>query len=141
MFGGFPPATAASISVGPEEPMLRTVTFTPVFVSNGFSAVANPVASAPENSFHTDTVPPILLDDEALATLFTPTTEKEATIAAAVAVTTARFPKNLTTLKFSPIQNQSATIVVSLSPATIETICSPAAHFERITHRSQLLMQ
>jgi hypothetical protein len=101
MFGGFPPATAASTSVGRLEPALRTVTLIPVFFSKGFSAVAKPVASPPENSFHTDTDPPILLDD-ALAELFTAITENEASIAAAVAVTTARFPKNLMTLKFPP---------------------------------------
>ena len=31
---------------------LRTVTFTPVDFSKGFNAVAKPVASPPENSFH-----------------------------------------------------------------------------------------
>jgi hypothetical protein len=136
MFGGFPPATAASSSVGRLEPALRTVTLIPVSFSKGFSAVAKPVASPPENSFHTDTDPPILVDAEALA-VFKATTDSDASIAAAVAVTTARFPKNFSTLKFPPIKNRSVTVVVSLRPVSFETVCSPAVHFERITHRSQ----
>jgi hypothetical protein len=70
MSGGFPPATAASISVGPDEPMFRTVTFIPVSFSKGFNAVAKPVASPPENSFQTDTVPPIFFDVDATADPF-----------------------------------------------------------------------
>ena len=90
MFGGFPPATAASSSVGKLEPPLRTVTFIPVFLSKGFSAVAKPVASAPENSFQTETDPPIFA--EALAAPFTATADTEAINAAAPAIEAARFP-------------------------------------------------
>jgi hypothetical protein len=109
MFGGFPPATAASSNVGKLDPPLRTVTFIPVFASKGFSAVAKPVASAPENSFHTDTDPPIL--DEALATVFTPIADTEAIRATAPAMATARFPKYLLVLKFPPTHNSSTALV------------------------------
>jgi hypothetical protein len=56
-------------------------------------------------------------------------TASEASIVAAVAIAIARFPKNELTLKSSPDQNRSVTVVVSLSPVSLETICSPAVHF------------
>jgi hypothetical protein len=95
--------------VGKLEPPFRTVTFIPVFASKGFSAVAKPVASAPENSFHTDTDPPIL--DEALAAVFTAIVVTEAINAAAPAMATARFPKYLLVLKVPPTHNASTALV------------------------------
>jgi hypothetical protein len=95
---------------------LRIVTFIPVLLSKGFSAVAKPVASAPENSFHSDTDPPILAD--ALAAAFTPIAVTEAIIATAAAAVAARFPKDLLDLNFPPTQNLSGTAMVPRCPAS-----------------------
>jgi hypothetical protein len=93
------------------------VTFIPVFCSKGFSAVAKPVASAPENSFHTDTVPPILAD--ALAALFTPIAATEAIMATAAAAAATRFPKNLLDLKFPPTKNPGRISLVPRRPVSL----------------------
>jgi len=108
MSGGFPPPPRLR-SMWVRKSRCCERSRYPVFFSKGFRAVAKPVASAPENSFHTDTVPPIFADD-ALAALVTPIADSEASNAAAVAVTTARLPKNLTTLKIPPNPHQGRTL-------------------------------